>query len=329
MPLLIKSCMLFVWVVSSLILFSPVSSEAGKKKDFIIAVAPFKNIMKRADLEWMGEGIADSITTRLNHVEGLQIVERVHLTEIINEMKLTMAGITEGDATAIGKLASADYLVVGSFQKLDIGSKSNLKINVRVVNAKTGVVEKGKAVSSDGPYEEIFEMQGLVATKLAGSMGCKVSKAELEKMKKDETASVVAYELYHLAKMESDDLRREKLLKRAIEIDPQYAKAHLLLGSYYRSRAPVDESFDAPSVHHLEKALTLDPGLTEAHFALGDFYFQKQKMHEKNSDEQAGSAREKAIFHLEKFIEHKKNSQSKYFIWKVKKAESKLGKLKS
>ena len=310
--------------------FLPASSEAGKKKNYTIAVAPFKNIMKKPDLEWMGEGIADSITTKLNYVEGLQVIERVHLKEIINEMKLTMAGITEGDATSIGKLLSADYLVVGSFQKLDIGSKSNLKINVRVVDAKTGLIEKGKAVMTDGPYEEIFEMQGVVATELAGSMGYKITPAEKKKMKEGESKSVVAYELYNLAKAESDDLRREKLLKRALELDPKYAKAHLLLGSYYRSRAPVDASFDAPSVSHLEQALQLDPELTEAHYSLGDFYFRKAQMLARNEEEkQAGEARKQALAHFEKFIAAKKDSKSKYYIWKVKKAKRKVSKLKS
>jgi tetratricopeptide (TPR) repeat protein len=92
----------------------------------------------------------------------------------------------------------------------------------------------------------------------------------------------------------------------------------------------VDASFDAPSVSHLEKALKLDPDLTEAHYSLGDFYFRKHQMLARNGEEgQAADARKKALAHFEKFIAAKQNSKSKYYLWKVKKAKRKVGKLKS
>jgi len=318
---------LLLWVLAGLLLF-PAFSDAGKK-EITLAVAPFKNIMKRPDLEWMGEGFAESITTKLNHIQTLRLVERVQLKEIINEMKLSMAGITEGDASSIGKLLSADFLIIGSFQKLDIGSTSKLKINVRVVRVETGEIEKGKALSLNGPYGNIFEMQSSVAAKLANSLGVSVSKEEMKRMANDETTSVVALELYHQARMETDDLRKEGLLKRALKYDPNYAKAHLLLGSYYRLRSISDAYFESPSIKHLQKAIQLDPSLTEAHFSLGDYYYRKQKAYKEEGDKQEADARKKAIYHFEAFIKNKKDSKAKYYIWKVKKAQKKLKKLKS
>lgn len=284
--------------------------------------------MKAPDLDWMGEGFAETLTTKLNHVKRLKLVERTQLKEIIEEMKLGMAGITENNASGIGKLLSADYLVIGSFQKLDAGGRSILKINSRLVNVKTGEVEQGKAVSAKGPYETVFDIQESLAAKLAKTLGIGISDIELQNMAVDETVSITAYELYNQAKNETDDGRKELLLQKALEYDPGYAKAHLLLGSFYNIRAMADSSLEKISLSHLEKALEIDPGLHDGHYVLGDYYFRKRLVYRTQKDKKEHDAIEKARYHLKAFIDNKKDSGAKYYIWKVKKAEKKLKKLK-
>ena len=302
-------------------------SHATDEHTITLAVSPFKNLMKNPDLDWMSEGFAETLTTKLNHVSRLKLVERTQLEEIVDEMKLGMAGITEADATNIGKLLSADYLVIGSFQKIDAAGRSMIKINSRLVCVKTGEIEKGKAVSANGPYETVFDIQETIAAKLAKNLGLGLSDKELQNMGIDETLSVTAYELYHQAKNETDDARKEILLQKALEYDPAYAKAHLLLGSFYHVRATADSSLEPVSISHLEQAIKLDTTLYEAHYALGDYYYRKRDLYRSQKDKMEDEAIEKARYHFKTFVEGKKDSKAKYYIWKVKKAQKKLKKL--
>lgn len=305
------------------------TSHAADENTITLAVSPFKNLMKKPDLDWMGEGFAETLTTKLNHVNRLKLVERTQLKEVIDEMKLGMAGITEGNATNVGKLLSADYLVIGSFQKIDAGGRSMIKINSRLVSVKTSEIEKGKAVSANGLYENVFDIQETIAAKLAKNLGVGLSDEELTIMGLDETVSVTAYELYHQAKNETDDARKEMLLKKALGYDPSYAKAHLLLGSFYHVRAMADSSLEPASVSHLERAIDLDPTLYEAHYSLGDYYYRKRDLYRSQKDKMEDAAIEKARYHFKAFVENKKASKARYYIWKVKKAKKKLKKLDS
>jgi TolB-like protein len=302
-------------------------SQAAELEQITLAVSSFKNLMNKPDLDWMEEGFAETITTKLNHINRLNLVERVQFNEIIDEMKLEMAGITEENASNVGKMLRADYLIIGSFQKLDLVSGSILKINARLVSVKTGGIEQGMAVSEEGPYKSIFKIQETLAAKISRHLGIGLSDSEIKHMEINETTSVTAYELYNQAKNETDDLRKEMLLEKALQYDPSYAKAHLLLGSYYGVKSMTSASFDNSSLLHLKTAIELDSNLFEAHYAIGDFYYRKSLTYRSQQDEREEETTKKALFHLNAFIENKKDSKARYYTWKVKKAQKKIKKL--
>lgn len=304
-------------------------SQATELEQITLAISPFKNLMNKPTLDWMEEGFAETLTTKLNHISRLNLVERVQFNEIIDEMKLEMAGITEENASNVGKLLRADYLLIGSFQKLDIGSESTLKINARLVNVKTGQIEPSMAVSEEGPYKSVFKIQETIAAKLSMHLGIGLSDREIKHMEINETTSVTAYELYNQAKNETDDSRMEMLLEKALQYDPSYAKAHLLLGSYYGVKSMESAFFDNPSLLHLKTAIELDPSLFEAHYAIGDFYYHKSLTYRSQKDEREEKAIKNALFHLNTFIQNKKDSNARYYIWKVKKAQKKVKQLSS
>jgi TolB-like protein len=291
----------------------------------ILAISPFKNLMGKSDLDWMKEGFAETLTTKLNHVHRLKLVERVQFDEIIKQQKLAMADITEENASKVGKLLSADYIVIGSFQK----QNSILKINSRVVNVETGVIEQGSAVGEKGEFASVFEIQEILATKIARQFGISLSDIEIQRMGIDETTSVTAYECYHQAKNETDPARKEMMLKKALEHDFNYAKAHLLLGSYYSIKAITDASLEKEALGHLNTALKLDAEFHDAHSALGDYYFRKSRILRQHMDAEEDEITQKALFHLNTFVQKKQGSKAKYYIHKVKVAQKKIRKLTS
>jgi cytochrome c-type biogenesis protein CcmH/NrfG len=85
----------------------------------------------------------------------------------------------------------------------------------------------------------------------------------------------------------TDDDRIEHLLKRAIQLDPTFAKAYLLLGDVYAQRG--DYASAAPEY---EAAVRLGGDLDEAHYRLALAY-----EHTGHLDQ---SAREMEVFRLSK-----------------------------
>lgn len=308
------------------ILLGAISGSADEQ--ITLAVAPLRNVMRNADIDWMSEGFAETITSKLNHVRSLQLVERIQMGEVLKELQLAMTDLTEQHASNIGKLVNADFLVLGSYQKVGVGETGTLKINTRVVNVTTGVLEHGKAASASGPYGQVFDIQEKIATSLARGLGGTLADEELRLLSIDETTSVAAYELYNIARYEVDEKRKEQLLLRTLALDPHYAKAHLLLGSFYVTRAHFDRSLESTALDHIRRALSLDAQLTEAYYVLGEYCHHRVREGDlKRNVEEA--FRRDGIAHLTQFIESKENSQANYYIRKVEKARRMLKRLES
>ncbi len=299
------------------------SDQALAREDdrIALAVVPFRNVMQRQELDWMCDGFAETITTKLNHIKRLRLVERVQISEVLKELQLGLSDLTEDGAGSVGKLVNADFLVLGSFQKLDVEASPTLKINARVVHVATGEVDPGRAASAGGPYAKVFGIQDEIATMLARNLGVEIAEDELRLLSMDETSSVVAYELYNLARYERDGQRKEDLLRRALELDPAYAKAHLKLGSFLATRAFSDQTLEAQVLNHLSRCLELDPSLVDAHYVLGDVYRHRARNPDLPKDARKEAER-KALVHYRTFIEMKKDSRARYYKHKVERAQN-------
>ena len=83
----------------------------------VVAVIPFENLMKDSSFDWLSGGIAETLIVKLSNVDALQMVERIRLKEIMDEMKFAASGLVdEKTAAKVGKLAGAQILVVGARQ---------------------------------------------------------------------------------------------------------------------------------------------------------------------------------------------------------------------
>ena len=101
----------------------------------------------------------------------------------------------------------------------------------------------------------------------------------------------------------------ETLLKKALELDPQLAEAHLQLGNLYFGQKNYVES-----IPEFERVLHLSPQTADAHYKLGQAYFRTG---DKNrADEQLAiyqRVREKNLAELEK-----QRAEIKQFVYSAK-----------
>jgi len=53
-----------------------------------VAVLPLDNISKKSELEWLSEGIPESMIAKLQNVRALHMVERMRIRRVIEEQRL-------------------------------------------------------------------------------------------------------------------------------------------------------------------------------------------------------------------------------------------------
>jgi TolB-like protein len=131
-------------------------------------VLPFDNRTGEARYDVMEKGLSDMLLTDLASAEGLSVVERARLADVLAEQKLQRSALFDpATALKVGKLAGATHIVTGSLLKAD----PELRLDVRLVDVKSGRVLFGDKVV--GPSDRLFELEQSLVTRFLDGLGQK------------------------------------------------------------------------------------------------------------------------------------------------------------
>src|SRR5262245_24748625 len=236
-----------------------------------IAVLPFENIGNDAKWDRFTDGITEDIVTDLSHSKDLFVVAR-NSTEVYRGKP--------ADVRTVGRDLGVRYVLKGSIQPL--GDK--IRVTAQLIDTKTG----GHVWSNryDRPLEDIFAIQDEATEKVAGTLtGWEGAIAEAERAvaRRKPPANLQAYDYYLLGieakhkETKEDNIRAQELFRKALELDPRFARAYTGLAltygyeiwlSYTESRARSLRDWLAA----VQKAVALDPYDGEAHMVLGYAY---------------------------------------------------------
>jgi serine/threonine protein kinase/tetratricopeptide (TPR) repeat protein len=231
-----------------------------------VAVLSFQNITRSPDDDWLGTGIAETIATDLKGVDGLTLIPRERIEELLRTTGPRPVP-EEAMASFVGRQMGALYVVEGGYQRMG----DAVRVTAQVTDVSEGAVIH--TVKIDGTMARIFELQDRIVRELSASL----RPGSLAQKEADETEVVEAYEAYakglvNLKAESHESLDRAILFfERAVEKDPAYARAHLQLGSATALKA---EYLGLPELHDqalrsLRKALELRPTLVEAFYEIG------------------------------------------------------------
>jgi tetratricopeptide (TPR) repeat protein/predicted Ser/Thr protein kinase len=237
-----------------------------------VAVLTFANLTREPADEWIGTGIAETVTADLQNIQGLTVIGRGRVYEVLKTMSST--ALREPDERVsmdLGRRLGATWLVRGAYQRVG---------GVIRITAHFGEVASGrllKTVKVDGQLSDIFQLQDSIVYALTQDLNLKLRGTEIAQIERRETHSVEAYECYSRALLnlrtgDRDSLDRAiQLFEKAVVIDPRYASAWAglasactLKGSFLGFRELIEKA-----VGHARKALSLDPQLPAAHTWLG------------------------------------------------------------
>lgn len=119
-----------------------------------VAVLAFDNNTGKSDYDHLGQGMAAMMTTDLAAVDEIQLLERERLADVTKEIDAQRSRYFDSTtAVKVGRLAGAQYIVIGSLAAVD----PQVRIDTRIVRVETGAIVKTAKVS--GKQEDFFDLQ--------------------------------------------------------------------------------------------------------------------------------------------------------------------------
>ncbi len=189
----------------------------------VISITGFKNNTSNPNNDWIGEALADNLTTDLSKVKQFRIVNRNHLKDILTEQKLNYSGLVdENESIELGMLAGADKLLRGDFTILN----HIIIVNAYFINLETGVVEH--SIKTEGKTNELYFLFKLLTNRLLAELGIEVNEIEQLKISQYDTDNTVAIEKNYKGVIAFDRNEIEVAIshfKEAVNIDPFYTNA--------------------------------------------------------------------------------------------------------
>ena len=255
----------------------PVTSAAvSEAEENSVAVINFVNITGDSEIDWLSDGIAETVTVDLKKISALSVVSREKILKVMKP--LAEQKISEQQIIDLGQNLRVRWIVWGGFQKFG----SAIRITSHFTEISTGNLAGSSKV--DGNMDDIFKLQDKIITNLIDTFNLEVTDSELKKIEIPETVEVQAYEYYAKGRQIFIQMDREgfkkalKLFEKAINIDPEYALAYSGLGSVHTLKfiAQTNPEDLEIGISYLQEAIKLDPDLAEPYLWLTYGYTRKQ-----------------------------------------------------
>jgi adenylate cyclase len=225
-----------------------------------IAVLPFTNMSGDPEQEYFSDGITEDIITDLSKVSTLNVLSR------------NTTFTFKGKAVEISQIAErlkVSHVIEGSVRK----AGGRVRISAQLIDASTDTHVWGERYDRD--LNDIFALQDEIAQTIVAALKIKLLPEDKEAIESRSTKDLNAYQLYLLARFYKEHYHDTRPLKiarnfcrRAVEIDPDYARAWALAAICEAALFMLGASEEA-GLSAAEKALSLDPTLAEAYAAKG------------------------------------------------------------
>jgi adenylate cyclase len=235
------------------------SSSAATKPSLV--VLPFLNMSGDPAQEFFADGLTEDILTELSRFHELLVISR------------NSAFVYKGKSAKVRDIArdfGVQYVVEGSVRK----AGDQVRVTVQLIDAETD--RHLWAERYDRKIEDIFALQDEITGAIVATLPGRIEAAGHDRAKQKPTDNMAAYEyvltgkvLHHRSTRE-DNVEAQRLLNRAVALDPKYAHAHAwkacVLGQCWVNNWCDDRPGTLQAVQdELQIALRLDDNDSDVH----------------------------------------------------------------
>jgi len=243
---------------------APVLKGVARTRSKSLAVLPFTSAGTDQQIEYITDGISESIINSLSQLPGLRVVPR--------SVTFRYKGVHVDPAT-VGLALNARTILTG--RVLQQGDELNIQVELIDTATESQLWGEQFRQASSG----LMAVQEAIAWQISEALRLKLSGAQKKRLKKRATVQPEAYQeylrgRYHWNSWTFDGFRRAlDHFERAIGHDPLYAEAWAGLGdtfgvmAYYGLAQPSDAYPRARAA--ALRAIELNPELADPHVTLG------------------------------------------------------------
>ncbi|HEX3100237.1 MAG TPA: winged helix-turn-helix domain-containing protein, partial [Pyrinomonadaceae bacterium] len=259
----IAACFIIIIAVFAWPRFSENQSPTSAGPVDSIAILPFENAAQDPDVEYLSDGITESLINRLSQLSNLKVMSSSSVFRYKGKKE---------DTQKVGSDLNVRVVLTGGVKQIG----DQLIVNVSLDDAKDNHHIWGEQYVRK--FADILEVQNEIAQEVSTTLQVKLTGSDKRQLAKRYTDNVEAYQLYLKGNYEWNKHTREDLQKgidyynQALEKDPNYALAYFGLAASYsvlgNNYLPPHEAYPAARTY-AAKALAIDDTLAEAHVAMG------------------------------------------------------------
>ena len=237
----------------------PAPAPASTKPS--ILVLPFANLSGAPEQEYFADGLTEDILTDLSRFRELFVISRNTSFKFKGQVV---------DVRKVARELGVQYVVEGSVRK----AGNRVRVTVQLIDAESD--RHVWAERYDRDLEDIFAIQDEVTSAIVATLPGRMEAAARSRTERKPPANMVSYECVLEAKVlhhrsnRDDNMQALGLIRRAIELDPQYAHAHAwhacILGQQWGYGWCADRAaIEAEIERELQVALGLDESDSDVH----------------------------------------------------------------
>src|SRR5262249_23636906 len=250
--------------------FRGLTGTSGPVSEKSIAVLPFENLSDDKSNAYFTDGIQDEILTRLAKIGALKVISR----SSTQKYKSVPENLRE-----VAQQLGVAHVLEGSVQKV----ANAVHVNVQLIRAATD--EHLWAESYNRKLDDVFGVEGEVASAIADQLNAKLSGAEQKAVAEKPTQNPAAYDSYlrglaieHNNYNYEAYIQADRNYQRAVELDPNFALAWArmaILRSFLSFNAIDPNTYTAESVKQAaDRTMALAPDAGESWIALGSYRYR-------------------------------------------------------
>ena len=266
---------------------APRAPPAARRRQRVsICVLPFANMSGDAEQEYFSDGVSEDITTDLSKVSALSVTARNTAFQFKGKPV---------DVCEVARKLGVSHVLEGSVRK----AGGRVRITAQLIDGANG--DHIWAERYDRDLTDIFALQDELSRAIVDALKIKLLAEEKSAILNRGTTNVDAYNAYLLARKywitgNWGDVRQlqlvERVCRRALELDPDYARAWGLLAIiqcilHFTFNASEEDGNAAA-----DRALSIDPNIAEAHCVRARCHYEQGRLAEADEELAQALARE-------------------------------------